>query len=157
VRENAGPFAPGEEAFEEWFTSEDAMWWGTWPAHVAGWWEASARPNVLFVSYEEMIADLDPVVRRVAEFLGVAPLVDTERTAVLEKCSFRYMQAHQEAFEMHPPQLLGTDVRFFVKGTGSRYDDVDPARRQRLARWSTARLAGSSFPLARYYPDLAGA
>jgi sulfotransferase family protein len=157
IRENTGPFSPPEQAIEQWFTSEEAMWWGTWPAHIAGWWDLSARPNVLFIAYEEMTGDLDAVVRRVTEFLGESPLSERERAAVLEKCSFRYMRAHQEAFEMHPPQILGTDVRYFVKGTSTRHEDVDPERKQRLSRWSAGRLAGTAFPLARYYPDLAEA
>ena len=154
IRENAGPFAPAETAIEEWFTREAAMWWGTWPTHLAGWYELSARPNVLFVTYEEMLADLDAVVRRVTEFLGVAPLNEAERAAVVERCSFRYMQTNQEAFEMHPPQLLGADVRYFVKGSAHRHEDVDPERKQRLLRWSEGRLAGTSVPLATLYPDV---
>jgi len=129
------------------------MWWGTWPTHLLGWWELATRPNVLFVSYEEMIADLDAVVRRVSGFLGVVPLTEAERAAVVVKCSFRYMKEHQEAFEMHPPTVLGTDVRYFAKGTATRQDDVDPARRERLSHWSAERL-GTRFPLARYYPDV---
>ena len=112
---------------------------------------------MLFVGYEEMLADLDGVVRRVTAFLGVNPLSDAERAAVVAKCSFRYMKQHQEAFEMHPPTILGTDVQYFIKGTTTRHEDVDPARRLRLARWSAERLAGTAFPLARYYPDVAGA
>ena len=155
IRENAGPFAPSEQAIEEWFTNEAAMWWGTWPTHLAGWYELSARPNVLLVTYEEMLADLNAVVRRVTEFLGVAPLNEGERAAVVERCSFRYMQEHQEAFEMHPPQLLGVDIRYFVKGTARRHEDVDSERKQRLLRWSAARLAGTSVPVATLYPDVA--
>jgi aryl sulfotransferase len=156
IRENAGSFAPPEQAIEDWFTSEEAMWWGSWPTHVAGWWDASiSRPNVLFVSYEAMIGDLDAVVRRVADFLELEPLSDAERTAAVEQCSFRYMQAHQEAFEMHPPQLLGADVRYFLKGTAKRHEDVAPERKQRLCHWCAGRLAGTAFPLASYYPDVA--
>ena len=154
IRENAGPFAPSEAAIEAWFTSYDAMWWGTWPTHVAGCWELSARPNVLFLTYEEMLADLGAVVRRVAEFLELVPPTDTELAAVVERCSFRYMQAHQEAFEMHPPTLLGVDVRYFVKGTARRYEDVEPGRKQRLLSWSGSRLAGDVAPIAGLYPDI---
>jgi hypothetical protein len=56
---------------------------------------------------------------------------------------------------MHPPQLLGVDVRYFVKGTARRHEDVDPERKQRLLRWSAARLAGSSVPVSTLYPDVA--
>ncbi len=154
IRENAGPFAPSDPAIEAWFTSEEAMWWGTWPTHVSGWWELSSRPNVLFVTYEEMLADLGAMVRRVTAFLELDALADAELAAVVERCSFHYMQAHQEAFEMHPPTLLGVDVRYFVKGTARRHDDVDPERKRRLLAWAGSLLGGESAPLAGLYPDI---
>jgi aryl sulfotransferase len=155
IRENAGWFAPEEAAIEAWFTSEEAMWWGTWPAHVEGWWRKHAESaNVLFVTFEEMKRDLPAVVRQVAAFLGVEPLGPAELAAVVEKCSFRYMQAHQEAFEMHPPQLLGVDAAFFVGGSAERHAGLPAPLRARLGAWCAGRLAGGRFPLARYYPDV---
>src|SRR5262249_31445990 len=76
---NTGPFMPGLGAVEEWFCSDQLMWWGTWPKHVTGWWEFSrGSSNVLFLSFEEMKKDLPGVVRRVASFLGVKPLTEGE-------------------------------------------------------------------------------
>ncbi len=155
IRENAGPFSPPDSAVEEWFVSESAMWWGTWPAHVEGWWRRSEESsNVLFVTFEEMKRDLPGVLTRVARFLGVPPLSAEELEAAGDKCSFRYMQANQQAFEMHPPQLLGVDARLFVRGTADRHADVPEDQRRRLAAWCRERLAGGRFPLERVYPDV---
>jgi hypothetical protein len=131
------------------------MRWGTWPAHVEGWWKLSQEhPNVLFVSFEEMKRDLAGVVAKVVDLLGVAALRPEEMGLVLRKCSFGYMQEHQEAFEMHPPHLLAADAELFVRGTADRHQDVPEAMRRRLLTWTAARMQGGTFPLEQYYPDL---
>ncbi|HEV8612122.1 MAG TPA: sulfotransferase domain-containing protein [Gemmatimonadales bacterium] len=157
IAENAGRLAPPRELIEQWFCSDELMWWGTWPAHVQGWWQLSQqRSNVLFVSFEEMKRDLASVVRQVTGFLGEPPLGDAELAQVVRKCSFAYMQEHQEAFEMHPPQLLGADAELFVRGTADRHRDVPEAMRRRILAWTATRLKGGNFPVERYYPDVTG-
>jgi hypothetical protein len=158
VATNAGPMAPDMPAYEAWFVSPDLMWWGTWPAHVKGWWDRSRRDsNVLFMYFEEMIRDLPQTVRRVAAFLGVAPLSDAELERVVEKTSFGYMMKHQENFEMHPPHILQTRARLFVRGTAERHKDVPEEARKRILTWTAAEMRGSDFPLAQTYPDVAAA
>jgi hypothetical protein len=158
VETNVGPMAPELPAYETWFTSPELMWWGTWPDHVKGWWERARQDgNVLYVFFEDMKRDLPAMVRQVAEFLGIAPLTDAELARVVEKCSFAYMQKHQDTFEMHPPHLLATNAELFVRGTADRHKDVPAEARARLLAWCRDQLAGSDFPLARAYPDVAEA
>jgi hypothetical protein len=155
VHTNVGAMAPGAEAFERWFTSPDLMWWGTWTDHVRGWWDRSqAAPNVLFVYFEDMKRDLAATVRQVAAFLDMQPLNEVELAAVVHKCSFAYMQEHQDNFEMHPPHILQTNAELFVAGTADRHQDVPPDARARVAAWVTREMEGSSFPLAVRYPDV---
>lgn len=155
---NVGPLAPNLAAFEEWFCAPDLMWWGTWPDHVRGWWERSTRDdNVLFVYFEDMVKDLPGVIRRVAAFLGVAPLGPAELARVVEKCEFRYMREHQTSFEMHPPHLFQTNAKLFVAGTASRDVGVPDDIRRRMLRWCAREMAGSDFPLSTAYPDVAAA
>lgn len=156
IAANAGRFAPPLADVERWFRSEELMWWGTWPTHVAGWWDRAAEQrNVLFVSFEEMKRDLAGVVRRVAELLGVPPLGEAELALVVRKCGFEYMREHDQAFEMHPPHILAVDAELFVRGSADRHRDVPPELTERLRAWCVERLAGRAFPLARYYPDIA--
>lgn len=155
---NVGGLAPGVAVFEEWFCSPELMWWGTWPDHVRGWWDRHQRDgNVLWLSFEEMKRDLPGVARRVTGFLGLAPLGEPELARVVEKCSFAYMQRHQDSFEMHPPHLLQTNAELFVRGTADRHRDVPGAVRERLLGWSAQGLKGSDFPLSAFYPDVAEA
>ena len=155
IATNVGSMAPPMPAYEEWFESRDLMWWGTWPDHVKGWWERSHRDgNVLVVQFEEMTRDLPGTVRRVVEFLGVAPLTDAELARVVEKCGFKYMQRHQNLFEMQPPHVLQTNAKLFVRGTADRHKDVPVDVRNRILRWAASQMQDSSFPLAQAYPDM---
>lgn len=155
VTTNVGAMAPPLPAFEDWFTDPALMWWGTWSAHVKGWWDrASRNRNVLVVMFEDMKKDLPAVVRQVAAFLGVAPLSAEEVAAVVEKSGFTYMQTHQDHFEMHPPHILQVDAELFVRGTADRHRDVPADTRKRIAAWAVREMSDSSFPLAKAYPDL---
>jgi hypothetical protein len=155
IATNVGSMAPPMPAYEEWFESSDLMWWGTWPSHLKGWWERSQRDdNVLLVQFEEMTRDLPATVRRVVDFLRVAPLSDAELARVVEKCGFKYMQRHQNLFEMQPPHVLQTNAKLFVRGTADRHKDVPSDMRTRILRWATSEMNDSSFPLARAYPDM---
>jgi hypothetical protein len=157
VATNVGAMAPALPAYEEWFRSGELMWWGTWTDHVKGWWERARSPNVLFVFFEDMKRDLPAVVRRVAEFLGVRPLSESELARVVEKCGFAYMQEHQDNFEMHPPHILQTNAELFVRGSADRHKDVPADARRRIRAWVAAELRGSGFPLTEKYPDVAAA
>jgi len=153
---NVGTMAPPISAFEEWYTSPDLMWWGTWTDHVKGWWERSQQhpENVLFLYFEDMKKDLSPVVRRVTEFLGVRSLNEQELAVFVHKCGFQYMQQHQDNFEMHPPHILQVNAEMFVSGSADRHKDVPNEVRARIARWTATEMASSNFPLTERYPDL---
>ena len=158
VRTNVGGMAPEIEAFEEWFTTPELMWWATWTEHVKGWWQLARREhNVLFLHFEEMKRNLLGIIRQVAEFLGVAPLTDAELARIAEKCGFEYMQRHQEAFEMHPPHILQTDAELFVRGTADRHKDVPDLVQRRIRSWCVKEMEGGGFPLELAYPDVVAA
>jgi hypothetical protein len=145
---NMGRFAPGLDEIEQWFCSDELMWWGSWPAHMEGWWNRSRQnENVLFVHFEGMKRDLGGVARQVAGFLGMAPLSDEELESVVRKCSFGYMQQHGGAFEMGPPHILATEANLFVKGTADRHRDVPEAVRNRILDWCTGEMKQRSLPL----------
>lgn len=150
----AGPFAPDLHTVERWFCSSD-MWWGPWPAHVAGWWRRAEEGDaVLVVTFEEMRRDLAAVVRRVTAHLGLDPLADDEIERVVHKCGLAYMRRHAEAFEMHPPSVLAPRPRPFVSGGVRRRGDVPDVVRERILDWCAGEIEGSGFPTERFYPDL---
>jgi len=149
-----GPLCPELPDLVDWFCS-DRMWWGPWPAHVAGFWELAQRhPNVVFLHYEEMRTELPGAVDRVAALLDVA-LTPDERAAVVAKSGFDYMKANEELFEMAPPTpLQAEDGRFLHSARSARDAAVGPAERERIVAWCRDQLRGTSYPAARFYPDL---
>eukprot|EP00930_Biecheleria_cincta_P072549 TRINITY_DN5992_c0_g1_i2.p1 TRINITY_DN5992_c0_g1~~TRINITY_DN5992_c0_g1_i2.p1 ORF type:complete len:345 (-),score=43.42 TRINITY_DN5992_c0_g1_i2:31-1065(-) len=58
-----------DQYFEKWFHGDLQM--GGYMEHVASWWEARDKANVLILRYEDMRADTATAVRRIANFIGV--------------------------------------------------------------------------------------
>ncbi len=156
IRLLGGPMAPPAQKFLETFCS-DKMWWQSWPDHVAGWWDWSIdRPNVLFVHYEDMLEDLGAQVDRVAAFLDTTPTPD-ERSEVIRKSRFAYMKEHEEVFEMAAPNYFSmAGGSFFTSGKADRVKDVGPVEREYIHAYCRKQMAGSAYPLGRFYPDVAG-
>lgn len=151
-----GPVMPSAETVTDWYCS-DRMYWSPWPDHAAGWWDLAERhPNVLFLHFEDMKRDLAATVGQVAAFLG-RTLSDAERDQVVAKCTFEYMNAHEDVFEMAPPTMFSVaGGHFMAGGKAARHDDVTPAIRNRIVDFCRGRLHGRAYPASRWYPDLAG-
>ncbi len=154
-RSMVGPFAPPLENMAAWFTS-DRMYWLPWPRHVDGWWQWSQkRGNVLFVHFEEMKQNLAGVIDRIAAHVGV-DLSDGERALVESRCSFTYMKAHEEWFEMAPPTMFSVaGGQFLASGSAKRDEDVTPVIRKRILDYCRQALKDSSYPAGKFYPELA--
>jgi aryl sulfotransferase len=152
-RSMSGPLVPPIETLANWFCS-DGMYWLPWPRHVEGWWQwAASRDNVLFVHYEEMLNDLCAVRDRVARLLGYT-LTHEEQTRIDERCSFRYMKAHEESFEMAPPTMFSVaGGKFLASGKAARHEDVTLAIRQQIVDYCRNAAVTGSYPLSRFYPD----
>jgi hypothetical protein len=151
----AGPLAPPRAELLEWFCS-DEMWWRSWPEHVDGWWQwAQEKPNVLFCHYEEMLDDPGRCVDQVASFLDVE-LSSDERAEVVRKSSYAYMKEREEFFEMSAPSYLtGEGGTFFRSGSKKRESMSADDERERILSFCRDRLADSTYPVARFYPDVA--
>jgi len=81
--------------FDDYFT--DWMTFGAWYRNVQSWWPHVKDKNVLWLSYEAMIKDLDTALARILDFLDWQ-LTKGERTKVSEYCSFAWMKQHAEKF-----------------------------------------------------------
>jgi len=71
--------------------------YGSWFKHVAGWLRNEDRLNVLVVTYEELSADLEAAVRRIADFCGIT-IDPAAMPRILERCSFAFMREHDARF-----------------------------------------------------------
>lgn len=156
IRSNLGRITPLAAACEEWFCSDELMWWTPWPDHVSGWWQRSQElSNVLFIRFEDMKVDLHGVARQVETFLHLTPLPEAELADVLERCSFTAMRDNYDLFEMQAPHLLQDAPSFFASGRVDRYRDIDPEMNFRILEWCRARLATEPRGVSELYEELA--
>lgn len=118
------PPASFDEFFERW------MDFGAWYRNVAGWWPHREAPNVLWLRYEDLVADLDPAIDRLLAFLGWR-LAPAARARVLEYCSFDWMKRHADRFATRLPSGRSAfrPNSFIRKGkTGDHTGQLSPAQ-----------------------------
>lgn len=105
------------------------------------YWELREQPNVLFLHYDDLKADLEREVRRVASFLRLA-IDEAQLPGILERCSFDWMKANSARIGDFDRLFQGGGQSFFYKGTNGRWRDVLTADElDRYEECSTRRLA----------------
>lgn len=103
---------------------------GSWFRHIGTWWPHRNDPNVLFLRYEEVVADLAGTVREVARFCSI-PLDEAELPRIVEGCGFELMKKHTIKFD---PRMHNPDGDFIRKGkTGDGRAAFTPEQNRKLA------------------------
>ncbi|KAM9852370.1 amine sulfotransferase-like isoform 2-T2 [Aulostomus maculatus] len=108
------------ESFDEFFEKfmrGDVFGCG-WFEHVKTWYAHKDDINMLFITYEEMVQDLQSAVRRISLFLG-KELTDEQLANVVKHSTFNNMKKIPQAnYEQVPGELLNHHQgRFMRKGT----------------------------------------
>lgn len=105
-------------AFFAWFLAE-----GPYFRFFARWWQRRSEPNVCFVHFADLKADLDGQMRRIAEFLEID--VDEARwPAMVESCTFEAMKADPDRIAPFELVFEGGADAFLYKGTNERWREV---------------------------------
>jgi hypothetical protein len=103
--------------------------YGSWFEHVAGWLHNEDRLNVLVVTYEELRADLEAGVRRIADFCGIT-IDPAAMPRILERCSFAFMREHDARFSIRErslPKPAVPQTPFIRQGkVGGWRQELDP-------------------------------
>lgn len=119
----------GNQSLEE-FTERflNTRWFGypTWFKHLEAWWPHRQDPNVLFLSYEQILADLEGTVRKVADFCQIK-LWEEDLPRIVERCGFAFMKAHQDKFD---PRLVRGAHGFIRKGKAGSGSELLPRHRE---------------------------
>jgi len=90
---------------------------------VASYWKVRDRPNLLLSHYNDMKADLDGEMRRVATFLGI-DVAESQWPEIVRRCTFEAMQASDKAIADFEQIFEGGTKGFIFKGTNGRWRDV---------------------------------
>ena len=103
---------------------DDGYPFGSPNAHATSFWEHRHLPNILMVHYNDMKADLEGEMRRVAAFCGIE-VPDEAWPAIVEGARFETMK--RDAAKLVPGTaraFKGGVGTFIYKGTGGRWRDV---------------------------------
>jgi hypothetical protein len=136
-----GVLMPPKEQWLRTYLSADAIS-GSWAEHLCGWWRLRQRPNVLFLTYEQMKRDLPGCVRRMAALMGVT-LSEAEFASVLQQASFEHMLRIAHRFDLggrHPGHRASS--RMIRRGqAGASGQLLSAGEQQRIDGYFQAELA----------------
>jgi aryl sulfotransferase len=107
----------------DWFNGDGFPYWSFWE-NVRSWWAIRHLPNVHFIHFNDMKADLPGAIRRIAGFLDI-PVNEATFPAIVDHCSFDYMKSH--AVHMAPlgGQFWNGGAGTFInKGTNGRWRET---------------------------------
>jgi hypothetical protein len=149
-----GPLMPSVQRWLDLYLSADTFV-GSWAEHLAGGWQRRHLDNVLFLTFEEMKADLPATVRRIAELMGVQ-LTPEELDRVVHRASYEHMKRIGHKFDtagLSPPwaKFRGAMVRRGERGSAGEL--LSPAEQRRIDEYWRAELArlGCDFPYDEIY------
>jgi hypothetical protein len=150
-------FANG--AFEEFFECfmRGEVDFGDYFDHLLSWYALVGTKNVLFLTYEDMKADVRGAIHAVAEFLG-EPARSTVRNetalaGILKAVSFAGMREDQRRWSSDRPKGMPEFIR---KGAVGDWQTLaTPLQLKRLLAAFEARTAGTD--AAKLWPDIIGA
>ncbi len=92
--------------------------------HMQTWWNDRDRPNVLFVHYNDRLADLEGEIVRIAGYLDIDCASETV-SAIAQLVSFKSMKRDAEVLiPTAAIEFKGGAKTFIHKGTNGRWRDV---------------------------------
>ncbi|MEM7031023.1 MAG: sulfotransferase domain-containing protein [Chloroflexota bacterium] len=126
-----GPLMPSVESWLDFFLSDHFMM-GSWAANLSSYWQARHHKNVLFLTYESMVANLPKSIQKVTDFADVN-LSQAELNLVHQKSAFLHMKRNNHKF--YPGLIVpwanphGEMVRKGQSGTSSEILSVQQQQR----------------------------
>jgi aryl sulfotransferase len=103
--------------FERWITDAPPL------RYLASWWDLRDEPNVLLVHYNDLQADLEGEMRRVAGFLDI-DIPAALWPEVVERCTFERMREEAEKIGDFQRLFEGGAESFLFKGANGRWRGV---------------------------------
>ena len=109
--------------FHDWMDKDGEPFWPFWD-NIRTWWAVRDLPNVHFIHFANLKADMPGEIRRIAKFLGLA-IDEAKWDEIVRHCTFDYMKAN--ATPSVPAGGVfweGGAVTFIHKGVNGRWRDT---------------------------------
>jgi aryl sulfotransferase len=108
--------------------------------HIQTWWNYRHLPNLLFVHYSDLKADLAGEIRRIADFLAI-PLTDAMLPPITQAVSLDAMREREERTNLRMKETWKNGAKtFFFKGTNGRWKEVLSAEELALYEEKVAQV-----------------
>ena len=109
--------------WREWLARDGYPFWSLWE-NVRTWWAIRDLPNVHFIHFAELKADLPGEMRRLAGFLGI-PIDERHWPRILEYCSFDWMKRNATKSVPLGGAFWDAGAEVFIhKGVNGRWKDT---------------------------------
>jgi aryl sulfotransferase len=108
-----------------WFAWE-ADGWPYWShlSNVQSWWNFRDLPNIQLVHYNDLLADTEGEIRRIADFLEIK-VPERSWADIVKAVSFKEMKRQAERYAPGGGQFWNGGAETFLhKGTNGRWRDV---------------------------------
>jgi aryl sulfotransferase len=92
-------------------------------AHLSDAWARREQPNVVLVHYDDLLADLEGEMRRLAERLEIT-VAGARWPALVDAARFGQMRARAHVVVPSPPGVLTDESAFFRRGTSGEGREV---------------------------------
>jgi hypothetical protein len=128
-----------EDFFEGWKKGRGAEGEGYFD-HLLSWWAVRQQPNVLLLSYRQVVADRAAHIRRLADFAGI-PLDGNLLELTLERTSRAWMLEHKNRFDDALMRAASETIGGLPRGSDSakvrasddrHWDELSPALSERI-------------------------
>jgi hypothetical protein len=103
--------------FEKFMDDGKSLDFGSWWHHVGEWWKRRNDPDVLFLFYEDMLADPKACVRKIADFAGYQASND-RIDEIVKATSFAEMKKRPIFYDMIRSKDASPFLRKGVAGDG---------------------------------------
>lgn len=109
--------------WHEWLEGDGFPFWPFWE-NVRTWWAIRQLPNVMFIHFAELKADLPGSMKRIAGFLDIK-VTEANWPRILEYCSFDWMKANATKSVPLGGAFWDAGAQVFInKGINGRWQSV---------------------------------